>query len=75
MVERASAALRTAVIGVGYLGKFHAQKFAHIPGSDLVAVVDVDLEARERVAMELGVEAIGDYRALIGASCFHFSRK
>ena len=42
MVDKAAATLRTAVIGVGYLGKFHAQKFAEIPGSDLVAVVDVD---------------------------------
>ncbi len=67
MVEKTSAALRTAVIGVGYLGKFHAQKFAEIPGADLVAVVDVDVEARERVAKELGVDAIGDYRKLIGA--------
>ena len=67
MVEKASAALRPAVIGVGYLGKFHAQKFAEIPGADLVAVVDVDTEARERVAKELGVDAIGDYRKLIGA--------
>ena len=67
MVEKTSAALRTAVIGVGYLGKFHAQKFAEIPGADLVAVVDVDIEARERVAKELGVDAIGDYRRLIGA--------
>ncbi len=67
MVEKTSAALRTAVIGVGYLGKFHAQKFAEIPGADLVAVVDVDIEARERVAKDLGVDAIGDYRRLIGA--------
>ncbi len=67
MVEKTSGALRTAVIGVGYLGKFHAQKFAEIPGADLVAVVDVDVEARERVAKELGVDAIGDYRKLIGA--------
>ncbi len=66
MVEKVPAALRTAVIGVGYLGKFHAQKFAEIPGADLVAVVDVDHEARERVAIELGVDAIGDYRKLIG---------
>jgi predicted dehydrogenase len=67
MIEKASAALRTAVIGVGYLGKFHAQKFAEIPGADLVAVVDVDIQARERVAKELGVDAVGDYRKLIGA--------
>ena len=67
MVEKAPAALRTAVIGVGYLGKFHAQKFAEIPDADLVAVVDVDIDARERVAKELGVDAVGDYRKLMGA--------
>lgn len=55
------------MIGVGYLGKFHAQKFAQIPGSNLVAVVDVDDAAGQRVASELGVEAIGDYRSLLGA--------
>jgi predicted dehydrogenase len=67
VVENSVASLRTAVIGVGYLGKFHAQKFAQIPGSKLIAVVDVDEAARERVAGELGVDAIGDYRKLIGA--------
>ena len=67
MVEETSAVLRTAVIGVGYLGKFHAQKLAEIPGSQLVAVVDVDDEVRERVASELGVDAVDDYRKLIGA--------
>lgn len=66
MVDKAAGTLRTAVIGVGYLGKFHAQKFAQIPGADLVAVVDVDAEARERVAGELGADAVGDYRKLIG---------
>lgn len=66
-MENSVASLRTAVIGVGYLGKFHAQKFAQIPGSKLIAVVDVDEAARERVAGELGVDAIGDYRKLIGA--------
>lgn len=67
MVGKISAALRTAVIGVGYLGKFHARKFAETPGSELVAVVDIDDEVRERVATDLGVDAIGDYRQLIGA--------
>ncbi len=67
MVGKISAALRTAVIGVGYLGKFHARKFAETPGSELVAVVDIDDEVRDRVATDLGVDAIGDYRQLIGA--------
>jgi predicted dehydrogenase len=67
MVANESSTLRTAVIGVGYLGKFHAQKFAQIPGSHLVAVVDIEPDARTRVAAELGVEGLGDYRKLIGS--------
>jgi predicted dehydrogenase len=31
---------RAAVIGVGYLGRFHAQKYAQIAGCELAAVVD-----------------------------------
>ena len=65
MEDNAPSALKAAVIGVGYLGKFHAQKFAQIAGADLIAVADVDDEARERVAAELGTESVGDYRELI----------
>ena len=31
--------IRAAVIGVGYLGRFHAQKYAQLPECELVAVV------------------------------------
>jgi predicted dehydrogenase len=57
---------RTAVIGVGYLGRFHAQKYAALPESQLVAVVDANAEARARVASELGCRALADYRELLG---------
>ncbi|PZN26302.1 MAG: UDP-N-acetyl-D-glucosamine dehydrogenase, partial [Proteobacteria bacterium] len=57
--------LRTAVIGVGYLGRFHAQKYAQLPQAQLVAVVDADLQAARRVAAELGVEALSDHRAVL----------
>jgi len=57
--------IRTAVIGVGYLGRIHAQKYAQIPGSKLVAVVDSDHAAAQRVAAELGVRAESDYRAIL----------
>jgi predicted dehydrogenase len=67
MAENSAERLKTAVIGVGYLGKFHAQKFAEIPGCELVAVVDVDESVRESIANDLGVDAVGDYRKLIGA--------
>ena len=41
----ARAPTRTAVIGVGYLGRFHAQKYAQLEQSRLVAVVDADAAA------------------------------
>ena len=62
----ATAPLRTAVIGVGYLGRFHAQKYAQLSGSKLVGVVDANTDARAKVAAELGTQAFGDYRELFG---------
>ncbi len=58
--------VRTAVIGVGYLGRFHAQKYATLPRSRLVAVVDADPEVRERVAAEVGCRAVADFREILG---------
>jgi predicted dehydrogenase len=58
--------VRTAVIGVGYLGRFHAQKYAVLPDSHLVAVVDANADARDRVAAETGCRAVADYREVLG---------
>jgi predicted dehydrogenase len=58
--------IRTAVIGVGYLGRFHAQKYAVLPESELVGVADSQQRAREAVAVELGVPAYADYHDLLG---------
>ena len=60
------SALRTAVIGVGYLGNFHAQKYAAIPEVELVGVVDNDLKRAAEIAAALGTRAYGDHRELIG---------
>ena len=57
--------VRTAVIGAGYLGRFHAQKYALLPESKLVAVADVREPAREQVAAESGCRAIADYRDVL----------
>jgi len=58
--------VRTAVIGVGYLGRFHAQKYAALPAAELVAVVDASEESRTRVAAETGCRAVADYRDILG---------
>jgi len=57
----ARAPTRTAVIGVGYLGRFHAQKYAQLAQSRLVAVVDADTAAAAKVSAELGVPAVSDH--------------
>ncbi len=62
-----SKKLRAVVIGVGYLGRFHAQKYAALSGVELVGVVDAHPETAQRVAQELGVAAFTDYRELLGA--------
>lgn len=60
------APIRCAVIGVGYLGKFHAEKYASLPGCRLDAIVDTDIDAVTAVAERLGVRALTDYRELLG---------
>src|SRR5258708_14013940 len=66
VAERRAALIRTAVVGVGYLGRFHAQKYASLPNSHLVGVADPSAQARSAVAAELNVAACADYRELLG---------
>ncbi len=56
----------TAVIGVGYLGRFHAEKYARLPEARLLAVCDIDAQTARAVAEPLGAEAVNDHRALLG---------
>ncbi|CDZ79245.1 Inositol 2-dehydrogenase [Legionella massiliensis] len=59
--------LKCAVIGVGYLGRFHAQKYQMLPNNaELIAVCDVNAEACETVSRELKVPAYFNYKDLFG---------
>ena len=58
--------IRTAVIGVGYLGKFHAQKYSELKNSKLLAVVDKEFESAQEVATNVGCEVCTDYHDLLG---------
>jgi predicted dehydrogenase len=57
--------LRAAVIGVGYLGRFHAQKYQSNPYVDLVGVVDTDAKSAAKVAAEVQTQAYTDYKELL----------
>lgn len=50
--------IRTAVVGIGYLGRFHAYKYAHSPQAELVALVDKDVKKAYDVAEELFSEGL-----------------
>jgi len=55
-----------AVIGTGYLGKFHVQKYAQMPHVNLVGVVDIDREQVEKIAQEYETRAYTRYEDLFG---------
>jgi len=62
MAER----VRAAVVGVGYLGAFHAEKYASLPDVDLVGVVDADGARAAAVGARLGAPAFDHIAALFG---------
>jgi predicted dehydrogenase len=42
--------IKVGVVGVGYLGQFHAEKYAALPGVELVGVADVDPPRAREIA-------------------------
>lgn len=42
--------IKIGVVGVGYFGQFHAEKYAHINEVELVGVVDVDISRARDIA-------------------------
>ena len=61
-----SAPIRVALVGAGYFGRFHAKHLVANPAVRLVGVADVDETRARAIAQEYGIEAVADYRALIG---------
>jgi predicted dehydrogenase len=58
--------VRTAVIGCGHFGRYHAEKYAASPAAELVAVVDCELGRAQEVGGRLGVRALADIGELAG---------
>ena len=60
-----SKLLKVAVVGVGHLGRWHADKYAAASDCELVAVVDNNTANAREVAQKHGVEVYSDYRDII----------
>ncbi len=58
--------LRVGVVGVGYLGKFHARIYSHMPDVELVGVVDIDADTASAIAKQFDCAAYSDARQLLG---------
>ncbi len=56
--------IRTAVVGTGYFGRFHANHYNKNPNAKLVAVVDANPERAKAMADEFGAEAVTDHREI-----------
>ncbi|MHC1783130.1 MAG: Gfo/Idh/MocA family oxidoreductase [Anaerolineaceae bacterium] len=57
--------IRTAVIGVGSMGKNHARVYSELAESELVGVADDDLEIAQKVGAAFGVKAYQDFHQLL----------
>ncbi|HSD11103.1 MAG TPA: Gfo/Idh/MocA family oxidoreductase [Candidatus Binatia bacterium] len=57
---------RVAVVGVGYLGRFHVEKYAAEPDVELVGVVDSDAERAREAAARFGCRAFSDASEIYG---------
>lgn len=64
--DKAMKKIRVGVIGAGYIGKFHAEKYAGMEGVDLLGVVDIDEEKAAKIAGEFRTKAFKNYKDLFG---------
>ena len=62
-----TAPLRVGVVGVGHLGRRHAEIYASMPGVRLVAVCDADATRATTLAHTLRCQALTDYHDLLGS--------
>ncbi len=54
------------IVGVGYVGQYHSEKYAASNNAKLVGVVDIDRSRADQVGKKLGVASFTDYRELLG---------
>jgi predicted dehydrogenase len=58
--------LRVGVVGAGYLGRFHTEKYARMDDVELVGVVDIDKSQAEEVAGRFNTKAYLHHKYLFG---------
>ena len=65
-MKKSKKKLRVGVVGTGYLGKFHAEKYARMDDVELVGVVDIDRSQAENIAEECCTRAFTKHTDILG---------
>ena len=63
--ETAGKKIKVAVVGVGYLGRYHAEKYARIETAKLVGVIDIVEERARSVAEKLNTAYFTSYHEIM----------
>ncbi|MDY6791407.1 MAG: Gfo/Idh/MocA family oxidoreductase [Thermodesulfobacteriota bacterium] len=57
--------LRIGVVGTGYLGKFHAEKYARMDDVELVGIADINQTQAEKIAKKYSTKAYTSHRNIL----------
>lgn len=58
--------IKIGIVGAGQIGKAHVEEYMDIPGAELVAICDINLEEARRVAVKYGIPSVyADYREML----------
>jgi len=64
-MKKSKKKLRVGVVGTGYLGKFHAEKYARMEDVELVGVVDIDRSQAENIAEKYCTKAFNKHTDIL----------
>ena len=64
-MKRSEKKLRVGVVGTGYLGKFHAEKYARMDDVDLVGIADINKSQAEKIAEKYSVKAYTSHKDIL----------
>ena len=56
---------KVAVIGVGYLGEFHAQKYYKSQSADLIGIVDTNEQRCSKISKKINVNTYHNFKDII----------
>lgn len=64
-MKKSKKKLRVGVVGTGYLGKFHAEKYARMEDVELVGVVDINRAQAENIAEKYCTMAFTNHKDIL----------